>query len=383
MAVGVMCGLLPLATAGLIEMRGSAEWFIALRYLVARRRQVFISAITAICVLGIAAGVWLIVVVLSVMNGFEHTWREAILGNRAHFVVESEKGAFPGYELVLEQIERVPGVVAVSPFIDADALVRGRAGEIYSVRLRGVDPERVGKVTRLARDMVSGSLADLVSSRRASKEMGEENESSDDPGIVIGNQLASALGVDVGDSMVLISPFGGAPTPMGPSPRLARFRVEGVFRSSFYQFDEAFAYVEIGPAQDFRRVGDVVDGVEALTTDHYRSRRVADAVRGELGYPFSTRDWKEFFPAFFQALKTERIMMFMLLTMIMVVAAFVIVATLIMMIMEKAGDIAILKAMGAEDSMVERIFALEGTLIGLAGTSLGVVAAVAVTHRLG
>ena len=386
--IGVMFGLLPFAMAGIIDMRGSAEWFIAIRYLVARRRQVFISAITAICVLGIAAGVWLIVVVLSVMNGFEETWRDEILGNRAHFVVESETGPFKDYSEVLTRISRVPGVVAVSPFVDADAMVRGRAGEIYSVRVRGVDPIRVADVTRLGRDMVSGSLSNLESSGQAEDTGGDQErpagapQGDSAPGIVIGNQLASALGVDLGDPLVVISPFGGPPTPLGPSPRLARFRVEGVFRSSFYQFDEVYAYVTIPAAQNFKRVGDVVDGVEALTTDHYRSRQVADAVKVDLGYPFSVRDWKEFFPAFFQALKTERIMMFMLLTMIMVVAAFVIVATLIMMIMEKSGDIAILKAMGAEDALVERIFALEGTLIGLVGTVLGVVASVAITHRL-
>ena len=384
LGAGILLGLLPLAVAGLVGMFGSVEWFIATRYLVARRRQVFISAITAICILGIAAGVWLIVVVLSVMNGFEETWREEILGNRAHFVLESEDGAFADYEAILERVEAVPGVEAVSPFLDADAMIRGRGGEIYTVRVRGVDADRVAEVTRLGQDMVSGSLASLEArpDRGGSEVEGEEAEPPI-PGVVIGNQLATSLGVDVGDSLVLISPFGGPPTPLGPSPRLARFQVEGVFRSSFYQFDEAFAYVTMAAAQGFRRVGDVIDGVEGLTTDHYRSRRVADAVRGELGYPFSTRDWKEFFPAFFQALKTERIMMFMLLTMIMVVAAFVIVATLIMMIMEKTGDIAILKAMGAEDATVERIFALEGTLIGLAGTFIGVVAALAVTHRLG
>jgi lipoprotein-releasing system permease protein len=380
---GVFFGLVPFAVAGLIDMRGSAEWFIAIRYLVARRRQVFISAIIAICILGIAAGVWLIVVVLSVMNGFEQTWREEILGNRAHFVVESQAGSFADYPETLERIRRVPGVVAVSPFLDADAMVRGRSGEIYSVRVRGVDPEQVSQVTRLAQDMVSGSLSNLEARDEALPRSDELQEGvAGAPAIVIGNQLASALGVDLGDALVVISPFGGPPTPMGPSPRLTRFRVEGVFRSSFYQFDEAFAYVTLEAAQAFRRSADVIDGVEALTTDHYRSQRVADAVAVDLGYPFETRDWKEFFPAFFQALKTERIMMFILLTMIMVVAAFVIVATLIMMIMEKSGDIAILKAMGAEDSLVERIFALEGTLIGLAGTSLGVVAAVAVTHRL-
>ena len=381
---GVFLGLVPFAVAGLIDMRGSAEWFIAIRYLVARRRQVFISAITAICILGIAAGVWLIVVVLSVMNGFEQTWREEILGNRAHFVVESQAGSFADYPETLERIRQLPGVVAVSPFLDADAMVRGRSGEIYSVRVRGVDPEQVSQVTRLAEDMVSGSLSNLEARGEALPRSDELEEGvAGAPAIVIGNQLASALGVDIGDALVVISPFGGPPTPMGPSPRLTRFRVEGVFRSSFFQFDEAFAYVTLEAAQAFRRSADVIDGVEALTTDHYRSQRVADAVAVNLGYPFATRDWKEFFPAFFQALKTERIMMFILLTMIMVVAAFVIVATLIMMIMEKSSDIAILKAMGAEDSLVERIFALEGTLIGLAGTSLGVIAAVAVTHRLG
>ena len=373
-------GLLPFAIAGLVEMRGSAEWFIATRYLIARRKQVFISAITAICVLGIAAGVWLIVVVLSVMNGFEETWRQEILGNRAHFVIEKEGGAFSDYQAVLERAEGAEGVVAISPFIDVDAMVRGRAGEIYSVRVRGIDPERVGRVTRLVDDMVSGSLSGL---KPRAEGAGGEDALAGAPGIVIGNQLASVLGVDLGDPLVIISPFGGPPTPLGPSPRLTNFRLEGVFRSSLYQFDEAFAYVNLGSAQEFKRVGDVIDGVEALTVDHYRSRAIADAVTSELGYSFTSRDWKEYFPAFFQALKTERIMMFLLLTMIMVVAAFVIVATLIMMIMEKSGDIAILKAMGAEDSLVERIFALEGTLIGLAGTFLGVLAAVAVTHRLG
>jgi len=382
LGLGVMAGLLPLAVAGLLQMRRSAEWFIAVRYLVARRRQVFISAISAICILGIAAGVWLIVVVLSVMNGFEQTWREEILGNRAHFVLESQAGAFSDYRPILQQVEAMPGVVAASPFVDVDAMVRGRAGEIYSLRVRGVDPSAVVRVTRLGEDMVSGSLAHLEDSGSPQPGAAEAPPHSADPGIVIGNQLASALALDLGDPLVVISPLGGPPTPLGPSPRLARFRVDGVFQSSFYQFDEAFAYVTLAAAQAFKRVGDEVDGIEALTTDHYRSGRVADAVAGELGYPFSTRDWKEFFPAFFQALKTERIMMFMLLTMIMVVAAFVIVATLIMMIMEKSGDIAILKAMGAEDASVERIFALEGTLIGLVGTSLGVLAALAVTHRL-
>ncbi len=373
-AVGAftLFGLLPLAAAGLIGMRRSVEWFIALRYLVAERRQVFISAITAICVAGVAAGVWLIIVVLSVMNGFEQTWRQEILGNRAHFTVHSGFGQIEGFEEVIEQVRHVPGVVAASPYIDVDGMVRGRAGEIFSVRMRGIDPATVGAVTSLDEDMLTGSLSEL------------DAPASDDgaPGIILGHQLSRALGVDLGDELVLISPFGGPPTPLGPGPRLARFRVAGVFQSSFHQFDEVYTYVSLAAAQEFRRAGPVVDGIECLTTDYYRSRRVGDAVAEELGYPFFSRDWKDYYPAFFQALKTERVMMFLLLTMIMVVAAFVIVTTLIMMIMEKSSDISILKAMGAQDSLIERIFALEGTFIGLAGTTLGVLAGIAVTSRL-
>ena len=376
----IALGLLPLAMAGFLDMRGSAEWFIAARYLVARRRQVFISAITAICVVGIAAGVWLIIVVLSVMNGFEQTWRDEILGDRAHFVIEGRSGSIDDWPGLLDRIRAVPGVVAATPYLDADAMVRGRGGEIYSVRVRGVDPETIGAVTSLRGDIAMGSLDDIVADAEGIEAVDDEARPLH-PGIVIGSQLASSLGIGVAESMLVISPFGGPPTPLGPAPRLSRFRVVGVFRSSFYQYDEVYAYVSIPAAQEFRRAGGI-DGVEGVTTDYYRSQRVGEAIARELGEDFRIRDWKEYFPAFFQALKTERIMMFLLLSMIMVVAAFVIVATLIMMIMEKSGDIAILKAMGAEDAFIERIFALEGTLIGLLGTALGVVAGLAVTHRL-
>jgi lipoprotein-releasing system permease protein len=370
----VIFGLIPLAIAGFVSMRKSVEWFIAIRYLLARRRQVFISAITGICVGGIAAGVWLIVVVLSVMNGFEQTWRNEILGNRAHFSVHSSFGPFLDYEEILELVSQVDGVKAASPYLDAEGMVRGSQGQISSVRLRGIDPASVGRVTDLENDLLGGgTLVELF-------EPGDDD--SGVPGIIIGNHLAVSMGLGPGDALLLISPFGGPPTPLGPGPRLKRFEIVGVFQSSFYQYDEVFTYTTLEAARDFRKTGDVVDGIEARTTDHYRSRAVGARVQEALGYPFYTRDWKDVFPAFFQALKTERVMMFLLLTMIMVVAAFVIVATLVMMIMEKSSDIAILKAMGAEDEMIERIFAMEGILIGLLGTALGVGAGIAVTGQL-
>jgi lipoprotein-releasing system permease protein len=372
----VLLGLLPRAAAGFVDAIGTAEWFIARRYLFAKRRQTFISVITGICVAGVAAGVWLIVIVLSVMNGFEQIWRDEIIGNRAHLTVHAMT-PIADYEDVVERVSVVSDVKGATPYVDAEGMVRGQGGGIVGVRVRGIDPERVGSVTDLRSDLLPGSENALEDLGPRPSENGQG-----DPGIVVGSQLAAAIGVGVGDSLVLISPFGGPPTPLGPGPRLARFRVAGVFQSGFFQYDEVYTYVSLAAAQDFRRSEDVVDGIEVRVADYYRSQRVGAAIERELGFPYYTRDWKEFFPSFFQALKTERVMMFVLLTMIMVVAAFAIVVTLVMMIMEKSSDIAILKAMGATDSAVERIFAIEGTLIGLLGTVVGVVSGIAVTTQL-
>ena len=374
-AVGtlIVFGMLPLAAAGLVEMRRSAEWFLAVRYLVARRRQVYISAITLLCVGGIAAGVWLIVTVLSVMNGFERAWREQIVGDLAHFTVHSGLGRIEDYQAVMDVAGSVPGVEAVSPYLDAEGMVRSADGRLFGVRLRGIDPASADRVTGVAGRLVEGSLEALSTGRSPDAP----------PGIVIGEPLAEKLGVGPGSDLVLISPLGGPPTPLGPAPRLKRFRVVGTFRSQLYQFGEVYTYVNLPDAQDFVRAGDVADGIEARTGDLYTSRRVAGLVRAALDSPYYTRDWKDHFPVFFAALRDNRSMMTLLLGMIMVVAAFMIVATLMMMIMEKSSDIAILKAMGAEDATIERVFAIEGALIGMAGTTVGVLAALAVTSRLG
>jgi len=381
-AAVVLLGLLPLAAAGLADLRAGAEWFIAARYLVAKRRQTFISVITLICIGGVAVGVWLIITVLSVMNGFERTWRDEIIGNRAHFTVHSGIGPIGDYAHVLEVVSKAEDVKGATPYVDAEGMVRGPAGRIVAVRLRGIDPATVGGVTKLHQDIVEGSLDDLEPRPIETKDPAQDEEPEAVPGILVGHELAGSFGLAVGDPILLVSPFGGPPTPLGPGPRLKRFRVAGVFKSSFFQWDEVFTYTSLAAAQDFKRAGDVADGVEVRVGDFYRSQRVASTVAKELGFPYYTRDWKEYFPSFFQALKTERVMMFVLLTMVMVVAAFVIVATLIMMIMEKSSDIAILKAMGAHDAMIERIFAIEGTLIGLVGTAVGVAMGIVVTTQL-
>ncbi len=372
----ILLGLLPLAFAGLGGLRGSVEWFIGVRYLFAKRRQTFISVISLICVGGVATGVWLIITVLSVMNGFAGVWRDEVIGNRAHFTIHSHGGRFAGYEEVIETVRALPEVLGASPFLDAEGMVRGEGGQIVGVRVRGIDPGNTGAVGELDDAILEGTLDDFDARPI------EGDDSTPVPGIVIGHTLARNLGFNVGDPIFVISPFGGPQTPLGPAPRLKRFRVSGVFQSTLLQYEQVFTYVDLASAQDFLREEDVVGGVLVRVEDFVRSLPVGEAAQRALGPPFYTVDWKEFFPSFFQALKTERVMMFILLTMIIVVAAFMIVATLIMLIMEKSTDIAILKTMGAEDAVIERIFAIEGTMIGLSGTLLGVAAGMIVTTQL-
>jgi lipoprotein-releasing system permease protein len=384
-AIGVAAGLLglgimgfgPLVLAGIVRHRleKPVEWFLSLRYLVAKRRQTFISVITVICIGGVALGVAVIMVVLSVMNGFSRVWEDKILGNRAHFVVQCRLGPCEDYAALRERIREAPGVVGATPFLVADAILRGEEGQIRAVLLKGIDPATVAEATELQRDMVEGSLDDLGPAPGAEGDRAL-------PGVVVGAELANQFLLRTGDALILISPLGGPSTPLGPAPRLVRFRVAGVFRANFFQFDESFLYTDLAGAQHFQKLGDVVSGIEVRTVDAYRSLEIAQRVRAELGELYWARDWKDFYPGFFQALKMERAMMFVLLSFIMVVAGFIIVATLIMMIMEKSRDIAILKAMGCDDDAVLRVFAIGGVLIGVAGLALGLGMGLVITWNL-
>jgi lipoprotein-releasing system permease protein len=378
-AIGLVliAALGPLVVGGLLyhALTRPFEWFISLRYLVAERRQTLISLITVICVVGVALGVAIITVVLSVMNGFARIWEEKIVGNRAHFIVQSRAGAFPDYFGLRERVRTVPGVVGATPFVLAEAILRGESGEIQGVLLKGIDPATVAEATEVERDLLMGSLSDLPPDPTA-------QDARRHPGLVIGAELADRFFLRLGDAVILISPLGGPLTPLGPSPRMERFRVAGIFRSNFYQFDETFVYTSIPAAQSFLKLGDVATGIEARTVDPYRSRPIGAEAAARLGGVFYVQDWKEFYPGFFKALKTERVMMFVLLSFIMVVAGFIIVATLIMMIMERSRDIAILKAMGCEDDAILRIFAIGGGLIGVAGLALGLAMGLVITWNL-
>jgi lipoprotein-releasing system permease protein len=370
-------GLAPLVVLGLIEhvRQRPVEWFISLRYLTAKRRQTFISIISVICVLGVALGVSVITVVLSVMNGFSAVWEDKIIGTRAHFVLQSRFGLFDDYETVRENVSKVAGVVGATPFVETEAIVRLDGGELQAILLKGIDPRTIGDATQLREDLKEGSLDDLDA-----KPDGEG--SAQYPGVVLGRELAARNGLRVGDPIVLIAPMGGPNTPLGPAPRLARFRLAGIFQSDFYEFDERYAYASLKGAQGFMRIDDQAAGIEVRTVDPYRSRQILSDVLDQVGGDFWGRDWKEFYPGFFSALQTERVMMFVLLSFIMVVAGFIIIATLIMMIMEKSRDIAILKTMGCDDEGILRIFAIEGFLIGVAGMLSGLGMGLVITWNL-
>lgn len=335
------------------------EWFIGLRYLKAKRKQAFVSIITIISIVGVWLGVWAMITVLSVMSGFEKTLKEKILGTQAHIVVlKAGQEGMDHYEEVLKKVQEVKGVVAAAPFVFNQVMLSSESN-VFGVVLNGIDPDRVGKVTELVHNMKAGRLQDL-------KEAGEY------PGIVLGVELSKRLGVSINDTIQVISPL-GTMTPMGMMPKMRRFRVVGVFYSGMYEYDNTLAYVSVESAQKFLGMGGSVTGIEVKTNDIYGVKEIGKEIRQKLGIPFWTKDWMEMNRNLFSALKLEKIIMFIILVLIVLVAAFNIISTLIMVVMEKQKDIAILKSMGARSRGILKIFVIEGLVIGVVGTILGTI----------
>ncbi len=332
------------------------ELWIALRYMKARRREAFISLITWISVGGVALGVTALIVVLSVMTGFERDLRDKILGTNAHVVVYSMGGTIRGYRDAVSRIEQVDGVVAAAPFVASQVMVMA-GGTVQGALLRGVDVASVSRATDLGRFLVEGSLADLTAGG---------------PGLVVGREMARNMGLMVGDMVQLVSPSGGL-TPMGMVPRIRAFRVVGLFASGMYDFDTGIVFTSLREAQDFLRMGDGVSGIEVRVADLYRARSVAREIERRLGSGFWARDWIEMNRNLFSALKLEKTAMFIILALIVLVAAFNIASTLIMVVLEKTREIGILKSMGATNRSIRRIFVLEGLVIGGLGTAAGLV----------
>jgi len=337
------------------------EWFIGLRYLKAKRKQTFISIITVISIAGVMVGVMALIIVLAVMSGFEKTLKEKILGTQAHLhLIKASQEGMDHYQEVTKRVEETKGVVAAAPFIISQVMLSSESN-VFGVVLTGIDPDRVGRVTELANNLKAGHLEDLKGEKEG-----------DPPGIILGVELAKHLSVSLNDSIQVISPLGTV-TPMGMMPKMKRFRVKGIFYSGMYEFDNTMAYVSLESAQKFFSMGDRVTGIEIKTNDIYRVKEIGQEIRRKLGFPFWTKDWMEMNRNLFSALRLEKITMFIILVLIVLVAAFNIISTLIMVVMEKNKDIAILKSMGASSRSILKIFTIEGGVIGVVGTILGTI----------
>jgi lipoprotein-releasing system permease protein len=344
------------------------EWFIGLRYLKAKRKQTFISIITIISIVGVAVGVLTLIVVLAVMSGFEKTIKEKILGTQAHLVVlKASQQGMDHYGELIKEVEQVKGVVSATPFIYTEVMLSSESNVTGGV-IKGIDPDRVGKVTELAHNMKAGRLQDL-------------KEESGSPSIILGVELAKQLGVSLNDPIQVISPL-GTMTPSGMMPKMKRFRVVGIFHSGMYDFDSKFAYISIDSAQKFLNMDSRVTGIEVKSNNIYQVKEIGKEIRQKLGFPFWTKDWIEMNRNLFSALKLEKIAMFILLVLIVLVAAFNIISTLIMVVMEKHKDIAVLKSMGASSMGILKIFIIEGGVIGVVGTALGTIVGLGMAFNL-
>lgn len=343
----------------------SYEMFIGLRYLRAKRKQTFVSLITLISIAGVMVGVTALIVVIAVMNGFKEDLRDKILGVTSHVVISRFDGNISKYQEVRAKVEEVSGVNAATPFIYTQVMISSRKA-ISGAVLRGIEPKTASKVINLPKNMRAGSLEELEAENKP-----EGMRST--PGIILGNELARNIGASRGEPVTVISPLGRL-TPLGRVPRSQTFRVAGIFDSGMYEYDSTIAYVSLWAAQRFLGIGDRVTGIEVRVDDIYEADRVARAIGKALGgYPYWSRDWMRMNKNLFSALKLEKIVMFIILTLIILVAAFNIVGTLIMVVIEKTRDIAILKSMGATRRSIMKIFLIEGAVIGLVGTLLGLL----------
>lgn len=352
----------------------SYELFIGLRYLKAKRKQTFISVISFISVLGITVGVTALIIVLSVMNGFEDNLKEKILGVNANVVVTSLGKGMRNYGEVSDKVRQVPGVTGSTPFTYNQAMVSSSGGVIGAV-IRGVDTKTIGSVSVLPGRIKEGSLEGIETP------FSETNEPGKLPGIVLGRELARNISVEVGDTVNVISPM-GTMTPAGPVPRLAAFKVVGLFELGMYEYDSNLAFISVGNAQKFFRLGDTVSGVEVKISDIYQAEKVADMIMLVLKGNYWTRTWMDMNRNLFSALRLEKVAMFIILMLIILVAALNIISTLIMVVMEKGKDIAILKSLGATSGGIMKIFMIEGVIIGLVGTFLGTVLGVVTAINL-
>lgn len=343
----------------------SFSLFIASRYLISRSKRTFISIISYMSVLGVAIGVAALVIVMSVYNGVTEEMREKILGANPHVMVMATQAGVFGPEAakgegeVIERIRETPGVVSATPFLYAEVLLSTPQGATGLV-VRGIDTASAAESMPLLQHLESGSVENL-------------NRESGPAGMLVGHDLARRFNLRVGSRVNLMSPAGQR-TTAGFVPKLRSFRVEGIFKSGMSDFDSRLAYVSIGAAQELMGYPDGhVSGVEAFVKNPYDAREIAASVAERLGPPFYARNWIDMNANLFAALQLERFGMFIVLLMVILVGSFSIITSLVMLVMEKTKDIAILMSMGATAAGVRRIFMFQGAIIGAVGTTIGYV----------
>jgi lipoprotein-releasing system permease protein len=345
-------------------MSGTFEFFIAGRYLRAKRKQAFVSLIALISVAGVAIGVMALILVLGVMTGFTDDLLEKILGTNSHIVITGFGSGLEDYEQTCATLEKVNGVAAATPFILTQVMLSSDTG-ISGAVLQGIDPQGAGSVISIETNLRSGRLEDL-----------ERLHSYDElelPGIIVGSELAKTLGALPGSAVTIVSPT-GLLSPAGMVPRWKKFLVVGIFECGMYEYDNGMAYISLTAAQQFLKMPGQASGLWIRAHDVHATAPVAHAIRSVVPAYYHVRDWKEMHRNLYAALKLEKTAMFIILVLIIIVAAFSIVATLVMMVNEKNREIAILKSMGATARSIMKIFMLQGLVIGTTGTLLGLAA---------
>ena len=339
----------------------SFELFIALRYLFSRRKQTFIYIISLMSIFGVALGVGALVVVLGVYNGFTTDIRDKILGANAHVIVMTHvPGKLDNHAQALKTILETPGVTGATPFLYTEVMLSAPGG-VKGLVLRGIDPASAPDVLQILSHMTAGRVEDLD---------GVEGEI---PGVIVGQELAKRLGLSVGSRVNLLS-ASGQKTSTGFAPRIRPFEVTGIFKTGMFEYDSSLGFVSLPAARQVLGLPEGrISGIEVTVKDVYAADKVAAQLSSELGRPFYARHWMEMNANLFAALKLEKVGMFILLAMVVLIGSFSIVTTLVMLVMEKTRDIAILMSMGATRGMIRRIFMLQGTIIGVIGTLLGYV----------
>lgn len=341
------------------------ELFVGLRYTRAKRRNHFISVVSAFSILGIAIGVIALIVVLSVMNGFQNEVRNRILGMSAHLVVYEHFGGMSDWQTIVDKAKTHPRVTGAAPFIRGEGLL-SFSDQSEGVLVRGVIPEMEREVSIVDENIQLGSFDSLIP--------GSFN-------IVLGEELANALGVGLGDKVMLITPNAQA-GPMGVMPRLKRFIVTGTFAVGMHEYDSGIAYIHMQDADKLYRSNGQVNGVRLETVDMYQAPEIGQEVSAILEGNYFLSDWTYRHANFFRALKTEKTMVGIMLLMIIAVAAFNIVSTLVMIVTDKQGDIAILRTLGASPAQIMRIFMIQGSVNGILGTTVGAILGVVIALNL-